>query len=199
MSDTVLEETPGGGSGVTTVEMLRKGVGNAVAGLSQMLGQEIKIASINLTKVLVKDIPELFGGAQAMKVGVYLAICGHSNGHMVAIYEPQNAFDLIDLLLGQPAGTTKELHDMEQSVLGEVGNIMGSFFLNHLANSTGMDLQPSPPAVLMDMTGAILEVATVSALECSDYTYVIDTVFESPDRQVTGTFLVMPVPGMETI
>ena len=180
------------------VDILKKGVSNAVAGLSQMVGKDIKIASINLKRVLVRDIPELFGGPQEMMVGVYLAICGHTNGHMIAIYQPQTAFDLIDLLLGQAPGSTKELSDMEQSVLGEVGNIMGSFFLNHLANTTGQALQPSPPAVLMDMAGAILEVATVSVLEQSEYTYVIETVFETSDRQVAGTFLVMPIPGLES-
>jgi hypothetical protein len=49
----------------------------------------------------------------------------------------------------------------------------------------------------MDMAGAILEVATVSVLEQSEHTYVIETVFETSDRQVAGSFLVMPVPGME--
>ena len=181
------------------IEMLRTGVTNAVRGLSQMVGQDIKIASINLNKVQVKDIPELFGSPQEMMVAVYLAICGNTNGHMIAIYQPQTAFDLIDMLLGQPAGTTKELSEMERSVLGEVGNIMGSFFLNHLSNTTGNSLQPSPPAVLMDMAGAILEVATVSVMEQCDQTYVIETVFESSDRQVAGTFLVMPVPGMDVI
>ena len=46
------------------IEMLRTGVSNAVKGLSQMVGQDIKIANINLNKVQVKDIPELFGGPQ---------------------------------------------------------------------------------------------------------------------------------------
>jgi len=179
------------------VEILKKGVDNAVSGLSQMVGKDIKIASLNLSKIPVKDIPELFGGPQALIVGIYLAIHGHSNGHMIAIYKPQTAFDLVDLLLGQPMGSTKDLSDMEQSVLGEVGNIMGSFFLNHLANTTGLKLQPSPPAVIMDMAGAILEVATISVLEQSDQTYVIETVFETSDGQVNGTFLVMPVPVLE--
>ena len=110
-------------------DMLRTGVRNAVTGLSQMVGKEIRIASINLTKVQVKDIPELFGGPQEMMVGVYLAICGTTTGHMIAVYKPQTAFDLIDMLLGQSPGSTTELSDMERSVLGEVGNIMGSFFL----------------------------------------------------------------------
>jgi chemotaxis protein CheC len=179
------------------IDMLRAGVSNAVRGLSQMVGQDIKIASINLNKVNVKDIPDLFGGPQEMMVAVYLAICGNTNGHMIAIYKPQTAFDLIDMLLGQPVGSTTELSEMERSVLGEVGNIMGSFFLNHLSNTTGNSLQPSPPAVLMDMAGAILEVATVSVMEQCDQTYVIETVFETTNRQVAGTFLVMPVPGMD--
>ena len=179
------------------VIVLKAGVSNAVVGLSQMVGKEIKIANINLTRVLVMDIPELFGGPQEMMVGVYLQICGNTNGHMIAIYKPQTAFDLIDMLLGQTPGSTTELSDMERSVLGEVGNIMGSFFLNHLSNANGYSLQPSPPAVLMDMAGAILEVATVSVMEQSEYTYVIETIFETDDRQVAGTFLVMPIPGMD--
>ena len=52
------------------IEMLRTGVSNAVKGLSQMVGQDIKIANINLNKVQVKDIPELFGGPQEMMVDV---------------------------------------------------------------------------------------------------------------------------------
>ena len=132
-----------------------------------------------------------------MMIGVYLQICGVPSGHMLAIYKPQTAFDLIDMLLGQAPGSTTELSDMERSVLGEVGNIMGSFFLNHLSNASGYSLQPSPPAVLMDMAGAILEVATVSVMEQSETTYVIETVFETSDRQVNGTFLVMPIPGMD--
>jgi chemotaxis protein CheC len=179
------------------VIVLKAGVSNAVVGLSQMVGKDIKIANINLTRVLVRDIPELFGGPQEMMVGVYLQICGNTNGHMIAIYKPQTAFDLIDMLLGQTPGSTTELSDMERSVLGEVGNIMGSFFLNHLSNANGYSLQPSPPAVLMDMAGAILEVATVSVMEQSEYTYVIETIFETDDRQVAGTFLVMPIPGMD--
>ena len=178
-------------------EILKKGMTNAVKGLSQMVGRDISIANLNIKKIPVKDISDMFGGPEAIIVGVYLQICGKTNGHMIAVYKPQTAFDLVDLLLGQPMGSTKDLSEMEQSVLGEVGNIMGSFFLNHIANSTGTELQPSPPAVLMDMAGAILDVATASVLEYSDHTYLIETIFETTDGQVAGTFLVMPIPGFE--
>ena len=178
-------------------EIIGGGVNNAVVGLSQMAGQDIKVTSMKVKKVPVKDIPHLFGGPEALIIAVYLEISGKANGHMVVIYEPDVAFDLIDLLLGQPNGTTKELSDMERSTLGEVGNIMGSFFLNYISDTTGHRFMPSPPAVMMDMAGAVLDATLANILAYSDETYVMETVFGTNDRQVSGTFLVMPDPGLE--
>jgi len=173
------------------------GVNNAVIGLSQMAGQEIKIANMNVKKILVKDIPDLFGGPEALIIAVYLEISGQSNGHMVIVYDPRVAFDLVDLLLGQASGTTKELSEMERSTLGEMGNIMGSFFLNYISDTTGHRFQPSPPAVMMDMAGAVLDAALANVLANCDSTYIVETVFGTNDRQVSGTFMVIPDSDME--
>jgi chemotaxis protein CheC len=113
-------------------KLIGGGVNNAVVGLSQMAGQDIKVTNMKIRKVPVKDIPALFGGPEALIIAVYLEISGTANGHMVVVYQPNVAFDLIDILLGQPAGSTKQLEDMERSTLGEVGNIMGSFLLNFI-------------------------------------------------------------------
>ena len=173
------------------------GVNNAVSGLSQMAGQEIKIVDLNVKKVQVRDIPAMFGGPEALIIAIYLEISGASNGHMIVVYQPKIAFDLVDLLMGQPAGTTTQLTDMEKSTLGEMGNIMGSFFLNYISDSTGTSFQPSPPAVMMDMAGAILDSALANVLAFSDTTFIVETVFGTNDRQVSGTFLVIPDPEME--
>ena len=175
------------------------GVNNAVIGLSQMAGQEIKIVSLDVKKVLVKDIPAMFGGPEALIIAVYLEISGQAAGHMVVVYKPQVAYDLVDMLLGQPQGSTKELSDMERSTLGEMGNIMGSFFLNYISDTTGNRFQPSPPAVMMDMAGAILDAALAKVLAYSDSTYIVETIFGTNDRQVSGTFLVIPDPELEGI
>jgi chemotaxis protein CheC len=180
-----------------TQKIIGGGVNNAVVGLSQMAGQDVKITSMKIKKVPVKDIPALFGGPEALIIAVYLEISGTANGHMVVVYQPNVAFDLIDILLGQPAGSTKQLEDMERSTLGEVGNIMGSFFLNFISDTTGMRFLPSPPAVMMDMAGAVLDATLANILAYSDETYVMETVFGTNDRQVSGTFLVMPAPKME--
>ena len=174
-----------------------EGVNNAIAGLSQMAGRDIKVVDMNIMKVPVKDIPDLFGGHEAIIIAIYLEIFGKANGHMIVVYKPEVAYGLVDLLLDQPAGTTKELNDMELSTLGEVGNIMGSFFLNYVADITGQRLKPSPPAVMMDMAGAVLDATLANILAYSNETYVVDTVFGTNDRQVSGTFVIIPDPSLE--
>jgi chemotaxis protein CheC len=176
-------------------EIVSKGVNNAVVGLSQMAGRDIKVLNMKINKVPVKDITNLFGGPEALIIAVYLEISGNTNGYMVVVYEPNVAFELVDMLMGQPNGTTKELSDMVRSALGEVGNIMGSFFLNYLSDTTGQRFQPSPPAVMMDMAGAVLDATLANILAYSDETYVMEAIFGTNDRQVSGTFLVLPNPN----
>jgi chemotaxis protein CheC len=179
------------------IQVFCGGFNNAISGLAQMAGQEIKITSMEFKKIMVKDVTKLFGGPEALIIAVYLEINGVTNGQMVVVYEPKTAFELVDLLLGQKSGSTQELADMASSTLGEVGNIMGSFFLNYISDNTGLRFLPSPPAVMMDMAGAILDSALAGLLEQTDIIYIIETVFGTSDRQVSGTFLVIPHPGME--
>ncbi len=181
------------------VDLFSGGVVNAVSGLSEMAGQKVSVAGMNFKKVMVKDIPNMFGGPETTVVAVYLEMQGETNGHMLIVYQPKIAFELIDLLLGQPAGATIELSEMERSTLGEVGNIMGSYFLNYISDNTGIRFQPSPPAVMMDMAGAILDAALASVLRHCEYIYVMETVFGTDDRHVSGNFLVIPEPRLEAL
>jgi chemotaxis protein CheC len=180
----------------SSVKLLSGGISNAVGGLSKMVGKDTQISSFGLRRILIKDVPNLFGGPEAIMVGVYLKVSGYADGHMIVAYQPKTAFDLIDLLLGQSPGSTKELSEWEHSVLGEVGNIMGSFFLNYLADITGVRYRPSPPVVMMDMAGAILDAALANLLEQGDDTYIVETTFSTKDRQVAGTFLIVPIPEL---
>lgn len=169
---------------------------NAISGLSQMIGQEINVSSFSARVVPINETPDLVGGWERLTLGVYLAVSGSATGHIFMIYDPVTAMALADILMGQEPGTTKNLDEMEESALGEVGNIMGSFFLNALADATGLELQPSPPAVMMDMAGAILNVALADIIQESDTALVVETSFNTEDQQISGTLLVMPSPDL---
>lgn len=178
-------------------ELVSKGVTNAIRGLSEMMGQEIVISEMTAREIAVKDAASLVGGPEVETAAIYLSVDGAASGHMVIIYKPETAFELIDMLMDEPPGTTSELGEMEVSVLGEMGNITGSFFLNALGDATGLDLRVSPPEVMMDMAGAILDAVLAEIMMEVDEALVVETRFGTDNRQINGTFLCMPSPGLQ--
>jgi len=105
---------------------------------------------------------------------------------------PREAHGLVDMVMSQEEGTTSTLGAMERSALGEVGNLTGTFFLNALAEVTRMNIQPSPPAVMVDMGAAVLDVPLAALAASADEALVIKTIFLDDLRRIEAAFLVMP-------
>lgn len=181
------------------VRLVTDGITNALSGLAQMVGREITTYSLNAQVIPVASAADLLGGSEELTVGIYLGVSGSATGHMVLVYQPSVAYDFVDMLMGNPLGSTKVLDEMERSALGEMGNVMGSFFLNSLADATGLTLNPSPPAVMMDMAGAIMDVALADVLRETDQALVVEASFGTEDSQSTGTFLVLPSLDLQRV
>ena len=98
--------------------------------------------------------------------------------------------------MGLPAGSTQTLGEMEESALGELGNIVGSGFLNALADATGLTLQPSPPTVMTDMAGALLDIIASDILLTQDDAFVAEANFHAPGRDIKGMFFVIPTQNL---
>lgn len=169
---------------------------NSIKGLSEMVGQEIETSQLRTRNIPVDEVPGLLGDPESPSVGVYLSISGVATGHIMLIYAPETACGLVEMLLGSPSGTIAVLDEMELSALGELGNVMGSFFLNHLADAAGYILHPSPPTIIMDMASSILQIALADVIVEADRVLAVDALFGTPDRQIKGHFLVMPSFGL---
>lgn len=77
-----------------------------------------------------------------------------------------------------------------------MGNITGTFFLNSIADSTGLKLMPTPPTVMVDMAGAIIDAALADIMEDRDELFVMETVFSTDGQEVNGTLLVLPTADL---
>lgn len=172
--------------------LVSKGIANALSGLSQMVGHEIKVTSLDLKQLPAKDAAGLLGGADAPGVGIYLSIEGDATGHLLLVHEPKIAFQFIDLQLGLDLGSTNKIEEMGRSVLGEMGNITGAFFLNILADSADLVLMPSPPSVIVDVVGAIMSIPFGSIEKVQDDAIVVKATFNADERQMEGMFMVLP-------
>ncbi len=187
------------GTGVATREvwegLVKKGMTNAISGLSKMVGMEFYTNSVNIRKLPARDMPDVLGGPEKMVIGVYISFSGASNGHILLAHQPEFAYTILDMLMGNPRGTCRSLDEMSESALGEMGNITGTFFLNAIADSLGVLLNPSPPLVIVEMAGAILDIALAEILAERDDVFIAETSFSASDRTIEGTFLIMPNAG----
>jgi len=76
--------------------------------------------------------------------------------------------------------------------LEEISNITGSFFLNALSDSTGLDLTPSPPVVMIDTIEDILDTTPAEVIQKDENILAIKVTFSTAGQQMRGIFLVMP-------
>lgn len=171
-----------------------EGIRSAAAGLSSMVGTPITVSEPRIQLVPLAQIPMLVGGPEQEAVGIYLQAHGGVVGQIMLVIPYHKALELVDLLMEQPAGTTTELGTLERSALAEVGNLTGSFFLNSLSKRLGMEVLPSPPAVMVDMVGAILDIVAAVSGGVGEHVLLMQGAFMRDGREVEVNFWVIPDP-----
>ena len=115
-------------------------------------------------------------------------------GQALLMLPLKDAFYLVDLLMEVAPGTTSELDDLTRSALAEIGNVMLAGFLNAVSESTGRSARPSPPAVVVDMHGTLMDLLASSVAAVSDEMMFIETVFKDADKVIEVCFWVLPDP-----
>jgi len=184
------------GSNVKFLELLDAAIQNVAKGLTDMVGRPITINTTNIEALPIGQMPDWLGNPEAEMVGVYLLIEGDISGQVILIFSLAEALHLIDLLLDEPPGTTTALDDLGRSALAETGNLATSYFLNEMAKRTGTAIRPSPPAVMVDMLGAIFDVISAPVATVSDQMIIVEAEFKEPNRTLTAHFWVMPYPEL---
>ncbi len=192
MGILILNRTKGGLDLASWSKAARIGSVNAITGLSRMINQHIEVTTLNIEEVSVRNATGLIGKADDIVVGIYLMFSGNTTGHIMLAFQPDTAFELVDMAMGIPPGSTQTLREMERSVLGELGNVVGSYFLNAVADDAGVCLMPSPPAVVMDMVGAIVGSVMAEVMQENESVFVIRLSFGTAEREIEGRFLVLP-------
>jgi chemotaxis protein CheC len=168
------------------------GIKNAAFGFSGMIGHKIEVSNPVARLVPLLSIPQIVGGPEDDAVGIYLRFEGDMVGQIMIIMPQRKALELVDLLMDLPSGTTKHLGSLERSALGELGNLCGTFFLNSMAKMVGASFRPTPPAVMVDMVAAILDIVVATAGGISEQVLLVQANFIDGPRAVEADFWVIP-------
>lgn len=170
-----------------------RGAMTAARGLSLLLDRQVAIKAPSVSIAPVEAVYDQIGGPEAEVVGIYLLVGGDVGGHIMLMFPIAAAREMVGLLVGEGHGQT-EFDELSLSALGEVGNIVGSAFLNHLGDYTGLTLQPSPPLVVVEMAGALLDTLLTEIMSQGKDIFIIDAAFFDQDRATSGLILITPDP-----
>ncbi len=129
-------------------------------------------------------------------MGTYLTISGDITGHVMLIFPMERALACADLMCGEAPGTATEPNEIVESAIGELGNIVGSAFVNALADHMNLILHPSPPTVVNDMAVALVQSVYAEVLAQGGDVVMIDTIFEDGSGHVAGLLIVAPDPAV---
>ena len=187
-----------------------EGLAKAARQLSLFVGMHIEIDAPRLGLCPIEQLIDStlgtafdeapMGQAERIKTGIYLSIAGDVDGHFLMLLEPEDARALVEPLINELGLDTAARADMTISALGEVGNITACSVLNALADTTGLRIGPSCPAVVTDMAGAILEMPMLDVAQFADEALYIETCISMAEVATTGVLALIPRPdGLESL
>lgn len=168
------------------------GTGNAANSLSQLLGQEVRIALPEVRIMGYNEAIEWIGGAEAITAGVLVQLSGDINGIMLSVQQLDFVNLVLEHMLDKTVEGYEELTELEGSALVEVGNIMISTFISAMSGLVGISIKPTVPAFTVDMQGAILAVPMAAYGGQSDYIMTIGGDFICSGKRVPCRILMSP-------
>lgn len=176
----------------TQIDVLREigniGAGNAATALSTILNEDV---DISLPKVRITDFDtavRALGGAETMTVGVLFHFSGEANGMIMLLMKMEDAIGIMDILV-QGEEESDELSEIKLSAIKEIGNILGSAYINSISALTGLRIDISIPHMSIDMAGALMSVPIIEFGSIGDKVMFIEECFLGKTNQLTSNII----------
>jgi chemotaxis protein CheC len=168
------------------------GAMKATASLSALAGRPVA-SSFPLVRIIpLEEIPNLLGDPEQVIAGVILGVTGDLAGCFIVVFPLEDAFLLVKTLTGTECSLDADLGEMELSAICEAGNIVASSYLAALEHLAGLSVMPSPPAVALDMAGAVLTTAILPLHEAGSEILFIEARFGDGDHELGGRMALVP-------
>jgi chemotaxis protein CheC len=170
-------------------ELANIGSGTASTALSSMLGRSVDISVPKAFVLPMADAVTSIGNPESEVTGIVLGVVGDMPAAVLLLFTPNDA-NLMCGLLGVDADS-----EIGSSALMEIGNIVGTSYINALAEMTGMELEPTPPAAATDMLGAIVETVLAQSAAAGDVALLLDSELVVEGEDCSVSFLLVPDHG----
>lgn len=173
------------------------GSAHAATSLSLMIGKDIEMRVPELEVVPLAAV-SAFVDPDGPAAGLYFKLMdgdSREDGHVYLVFPEESALKMSDMLLMQEVGTTKQITEVEQSALMEVGNVLLSAFGDASAELLGITMLPSPPEYRFGMARQMIDEIACSVGSPGSRAIVFKTAMSDAARHVRGYFVLLPEPA----
>ena len=170
-------------------ELANIGSGTAGTALSMMLGRSVDISVPNALVLPLAEAVEATGPAESEVTGIVLGVTGDLAATVLLLVPSEDAETMCGMLGLEPGD------EYALSALGEIGNVVGTSYINALAAMTGMAMEPTPPATATDMLGAIVQTVLAGHAQGGDAALLLDSQLEVEGEDCSISFVLVPDQG----
>jgi chemotaxis protein CheC len=167
------------------------GAAHAATTLSQMLSSTVSMSVPAIKAVDLSELGNHIGDESAALVVFELQGEIQHGGYIIFYITRESAIRLTNTMLGM-TDMNRELNEMDQSALLEVGNIMVSAFLDATAELLGFIMLPSPPALSIDMAHAAMESLIAQLGEEVDEVLLFSTELICEEHKIDSDIIMLP-------
>ena len=171
-------------------ELANIGSGTAATALSSMLGRPVDVSVPSARALPLAEAVEATGDPEAEANAVVIPVIGDLTGVVLLLFTPEDAAGICRLLGVEPDS------EWAESALGEIGNIVGTSYMNAMGAMTGLEMEPDPPLAARDMLGALVASVVMDQLDgTSDTTLLLDSELLVEGESCSMSFLLIPAAG----
>jgi len=170
-------------------EIGNMGASYSANSLSEIMNKKVEIRVPDFDVLPLEEFPNVVGGGEEIVAGILVKFNGDISGYLMLFYQLKYALNLADLLLGKELGTTKELDEMDISAIQEVGNILGSHFVNTFSDFLGFKIYVSPPNIIVNSD--FNEILKIFESEDIKLLLMNTSFIESNNNKVNGNLIVL--------
>lgn len=165
---------------------------HAARALSGFLDSRLQwTADVRITRHRLSELPALCGREDTSVAAAFFEVSGDLMGYLLLAIPEEPARRIVDELLRVMGSAADE--ELVNSTIGELGNVVGSAFLNVLADRFGLRVAPSPPQVAWDMVGALLStLAGALAARARSEWPVVNTHLKAKDGDYPAYLIWIP-------
>lgn len=170
------------------------GASHAATTLSTMLNTPIMLnvpeISIMDFEEVSKQIPHENSAMVIFTMEGQMAKAGY-----VILHVPQESVvQMTSIMLGMPIEPDREMNEMDESAINEIGNIMVSAFLDGTAELLGIIMLPSPPRTLFDFPKKIFDLIIQESNILYDNVVFFRTELICDEHELNLNIFMLPNP-----